>query len=38
MDLQVPEGFQRFISNSSGPGKDQRTGAYVLEQLEVRHS
>lgn len=33
--VQVPEGFQRFLGTSSGPQKDQRSGAYVLEQLEV---
>jgi hypothetical protein len=33
---QVPEGFETFIRQSHGGAKDGRTGAYVLEQLEVR--
>ena len=34
---QVPGGFQKFLAQSAGGGKDARSGAYVLEQLEVSH-
>jgi hypothetical protein len=33
--LQVPGGFESFIASSQGGVREGRSGAYVLEQLEV---
>ncbi len=36
LDTEVPGGFQQFLAQSQGDAKEQRSGAYVLEQLETK--
>jgi len=34
--LKVSGGYQKFLAESQGDAKEQRSGAYVLEQLETK--
>lgn len=36
LETEVPGGFQQFLAQSQGDAKEQRSGAYVLEQLETK--